>query len=188
MIPARPAGSLPHECHHQLLSSACCALLLEKASAPALTRPRLRPAGALNCLGDADRFLRSCHTRAEFALLKYVPAPLVALSGLVAGPDRCAPVGRPSRGLVRPCGMHEDNKLQAHPAAAHVHARSSPGWKACAHPTPPRSSSRRPQLQWPRAAFDSQRRLAGNLTTLRGWMLGVAPAALAATSGRRQAG
>lgn len=46
----------------------------------------------------------------------------------------------------------------------------------------------RPQLQWPRAAFDSQRRLAGNLTTLRSWMLGVSPAALAATSGRRRVG
>lgn len=47
-------------------------------------------AGALGSLGDADRFLRSCHSRGEFALLKYVPAPLVTLSGLVAGPDRCA--------------------------------------------------------------------------------------------------
>ncbi|KAL4457647.1 hypothetical protein ABPG75_012512 [Micractinium tetrahymenae] len=88
-----------------------------------------RTTSALNCLGDADRFLRSCHSRGEFALLKYVPAPLVALSGLVSGPDR-------------------------------------------------------PQLQWPRASFDCQRRLAANLATLRSWMLGVSPAAFAATSGR----
>lgn len=45
----------------------------------------------------------------------------------------------------------------------------------------------RPQLQWPRASFDCQRRLAGNLATLRSWMLGVSPPALAATSGRRRA-
>lgn len=48
----------------------------------------------LNALGDADRLLRGCHRGGEFGLLKYLPAPLVALSGLVAGPDRRALGGR----------------------------------------------------------------------------------------------
>ncbi|EFN58850.1 hypothetical protein CHLNCDRAFT_50360 [Chlorella variabilis] len=88
-----------------------------------------RTSAVLNQLGDADAFLRACHRRGEFALLKYVPAPLLLVSGVVAGPDR-------------------------------------------------------PQLQWPRAAFDCQRRAAANAATLQSWMLGMSPAACAATSRR----
>ncbi|PRW55958.1 chromosome transmission fidelity 18-like protein [Chlorella sorokiniana] len=47
-----------------------------------------RTTAVLNHLGDADTFMRACSRTCDFGLLKYAPAPLVALSSQVAGPDR----------------------------------------------------------------------------------------------------
>jgi hypothetical protein len=33
--------------------------------------------------------MRACHRTGDFGMLKYIPSPLVAVSNLVAGPDRC---------------------------------------------------------------------------------------------------
>ena len=49
---------------------------------------------------------------------------------------------------------------------------------------PPGPRPCRPQLQWPRAASDAQRRAAANAAVLQAWMLGMSPAAAAATSSR----
>lgn len=121
----------------------------------------------LNALGDADRFQRACGRVGDFSLLKFVPAPIVALSTFVAGPDRWTGCGGAARG--RPvCGR----------------GKPGSGW-ACAHLAPSRC---RPNLQWPRAIFDAQRRGAANRALLHGWMLGMAPAVHAAASARRCAG
>ncbi|KAL4857961.1 Chromosome transmission fidelity protein 18 [Chlorella vulgaris] len=47
-----------------------------------------RTCAVLDHLSDADRFMRCCFRGGEFGLLKYVPAPLVLVSSIVAGPDR----------------------------------------------------------------------------------------------------
>lgn len=51
--------------------------------------------------------------------------------------------------------------------------------------SPPLHLAHRPNLQWPRAISDAQRRAASNAAMLHGWMLGMAPAAAAATSTHR---
>ena len=55
-------------------------------------------------------------------------------------------------------------------------------------PAPPRCPACRPQLQWPRAAFDTKRRAAASAALLQSWMLGMSPAVHATTSSHRWAG
>lgn len=139
------------------------------------------PAAVLHQLGDADAFMRACHRRGEFALLKYVPAPLVALSSLVAGPDRCAAWGG------RPAWL-----LPAWTAASCSRSECSPTEGSALsvvlrmpNVSLPPPGHCRPNLQWPRAGFDAQRRAAANRALLQGWMLGMSPAVCAAASSRR---
>ena len=47
-----------------------------------------RSADALAALQDADALLCAARRRTDFSLLKYLPAPILAVSALVAGPER----------------------------------------------------------------------------------------------------
>ena len=95
--PTHPPTRPPHTPHTHSLPqpysfadrfSVPSGLLLASHTNPACSfRPVPSPA-VLTSLGDVDRFMRACHRCGDFGLLKYVPAPLVAVSHLVAGPDR----------------------------------------------------------------------------------------------------
>lgn len=112
---------------------------------------------------------------------RYAPAPLVALSSQVAGPDRCEQLSTHSawQSWAPPCNP---SALLAQPSSCIKERHSAELSIRCC---PPPHPARRPNLQWPRASFDAKRRAGANAALLQGWTLGMAPAAAAAASTRR---